>query len=1217
MRKLGRVVLAAVLAFSLCPAMAFADDVSGESAATVPLEPGTYVEHEAIAYVLNDAENSITPYGLLNNDILADSESLMDISPAAAAEALGADAAVADSSDTVQTYALSTTSAANDSYEGGRLVLVRDETKSTEELIAELEADSRVIFAEPNTMIESAEAKANTDVEAAVDETAQMTDAVANALAGTGSNAANNQVSATPQDTSADPVVFGQDKDQPASDMNPFVWGYNNDGHMGGVSSDQAIDTGYTNWKTQTPDTSLEEVVVAVIDDGVDVTNPDLAPVMWSSDAYPTLNTIKGADTYGFSSNADGASYKDLSSNHGTHVAGTIAASWDSTGMSGQASNAEIMALRYGTNLAAMLQCFDYIARAVDAGVNVKVSNNSWTSGQGAWRSVDLAVTQVGQKGVVSIFAAGNSATDNDGALTTVTTLADNPYAVVVNAICANGDPTVFTHYGITTTDVMAPGSEILSTTFASSPQYLGEGDKDAVMYESFDSESRRLDSSKGIVNESALVFDPNEQVNQGKVGISSEGKSFDGDAALNLTYSAVLDAADLVVSDPIDLSGLSEKPTYLSIRYSASDYGNENVRPIVSIYVKSKNDGPNIPLAAIDSFGVGGDGWSGFYAELPQDGNVDWSNFQITIEYELKSFVMTGGYREMTGYADGTVIIDSIGLGSDKVPYTYMQGTSMACPAVAGVTAVLAGTRQATVAGDAAKSAEKLASLVQAAAKRHDNYIGVCSTSGYATVSGASDPGPVITAVKDNGDDVLVTGYFMSASTFMYLNNEVAQVTEYVDLGDQKGQVRVAKPDDFAGGQVTVEALSVENGKRSRHSADLGQRTDAVYYDQMNLAVPDELDAWGSWQLVGFNGQIYCLPRCSALDITTSRDYMLRYDPKSGWSKIAFPEDIVERADLTDFVVDVSAVTYDGALLVQMTDTLDSGKAVFLRYDAAGAWTLLDFSYVQKDTTCWGTLANDGKNVYVFGGISASGDDNNAIYRIDFKQGTLIQVGQMKQARIRPQVAYANGTFAVSGGFALASQQGGVQGAELVTIKDDQVSSATVDFSSLVTETGQLSYAPAAVSGGFMFAGPTNDFGTVDTYTVKLGETVADAYTKRASEQMLLTPAATAYQGTLYVLAATQNAPYRVFSATAVETEVQPGDVLVTPGPGPSVDPTTEVVDFKGSGGTQGSSLAKTGDNLALPIAVVIALGALACAGVASIARRRIRTKVSRINDC
>ena len=93
-------------------------------------------------------------------------------------------------------------------------------------------------------------------------------------------------------------------------------------------------------------------------------------------------------------------------------------------------------------------------------------------------------------------------------------------------------------------------------------------------------------------------------------------------------------------------------------------------------------------------------------------------------------------------------------------------------------------------------------------------------------------------------------------------LGGTAATVSECADLGDGKVQLTVQKPEGFAGGQVVVEVQ--EKGKTAKHRADLGQHTETLYYDQTNLPVPEELAEWGSWQLVGFNGDIYCLPRAS-----------------------------------------------------------------------------------------------------------------------------------------------------------------------------------------------------------------------------------------------------------------------------------------------------------------------------------------------------------------
>ena len=516
-------VLAATLACSLTPlpaGFAFADEADGAAAAggapsaaePLQLEPGTYVEHEAVAYVMDGGARAFSS----DDGVLDGAQELMDIVAGAAAEALGGDA---DASEAAA-FARSLSADGEAEVAAGRLVLVRDEAKTTEQLIAELEADPRVVFAEPNAVVETidadeeaaqaalsdealvgewvAEADADGEPDAAGESDAADTtgatesatngategadgsvsqggaESVGDALKGAdGSNGAegagangddaSGSDATEPNDDTPTEFVWGEDDNGPASDLDDFVWGFSNDGRMGGISESDAVDMGYGAWADKAAG-SLEEVVVAVIDSGVDASNPDLAPVMW--EASSELQQKIGGDKHGFAADADPAagitSTTGITSYHGTHVAGTVGAAWDGQGVSGLAPNACIMAVRHGDTLAGVLQCFDYVSRACDAGVDVRVSNNSWGFGQGMWRSVDLAVTEIGQQGVTSVFASGNSAFDNDAAATTATTLADNPYVVVVDAFDPTGEPATFTQYGETTTDVMAPGSTIL-----------------------------------------------------------------------------------------------------------------------------------------------------------------------------------------------------------------------------------------------------------------------------------------------------------------------------------------------------------------------------------------------------------------------------------------------------------------------------------------------------------------------------------------------------------------------------------------------------------------------------------------------------------------------------------------------------------------------------------------------------------------------------------
>ena len=1298
-KRIFAALLAAVLALGLAPWPASANptDEAAVGAGAVQLEPGTYVEHEAVAYVVDGVQSAAMPFSL-GDDVLSGAQELMRIDATAAEEAL------VDTEGTVATAPPARANALSDAdgsaAKAGRLVLVRNEAMSAEELIAELEADPRVAFAEPNCVVDDGGA----DEPAAADDGADEPDVGNETVDGAGVPASDGAAANEPA-AQDEPVVegdadgspnglrssggdgaagvdgearsggepdaeFGADSSGPVSDLTSFQWGFDNDGRMGGIDAADAIDMRSSEWDAQDPDEGLQEAVVAVIDSGVDASNPDLANVMWNEGLTSGIECVGGEDEHGFSTVEGAGSTTGLTNYHGTHVAGIIGAEWNGEGISGIASNVRIMAVRHSDTLATLLACFDYVSRARDAGVDVRVTNNSWGIGQQASRSVSLAVTELGQKGVTSVFAAGNSAMDNDAAYAAVTGLAENPYVVVADAIEPDGSVAAYSQYGETTTDVMAAGSVVLSTWATGeasgsgaveSPVYLGEGDEDAVFYESFDGESHQASGvSRRGPQPQKLSF---VGADGSPVGQERKGAAFDGDTAYAVPYTRTdpQNAVQSYLTSPLDLSDVAEKPRYLSLRYRIED-ADQTTYPQVIVAVKLNREATGHDWAQFSPLGMTAlSQWQGFYLDLDgmaqvDDGSameitandIDWENFQLLVNCVVFDFSMTGGVQSSTGTpVPCTVLFDSIGLGCDLVPYQYDQGTSMACPAVAGAAAAIAGTGKATVAGDAAKSAEKLAALVRGAAQPDGRYEGLCSTGGFATVDGAKNPGPAITKVIDDGENVRVQGYFMSENAQVQLGGMDAHVVSCTDLGDRKAELVVAKPDSFAGGQVTVRVS--ENGKESRQKADLGEAAGVAYYDQTGLPVPDELDDWGSWQLVGFAGDVYALPRTTVVEDPADRyEFMMRYDPSTQeWQRVDFPDEAaLKQAGLENgVVVDVTAATLDGDLMVLLSDI--NGVGSLFRYTVEGAWEPVGLQTGIAETNAgWGTLASDGEALYLFGGLAVSPQmqavgDCPYIYRIDPSALTMERVGRMATGRVRPQVSFGNDSFAVSGGVSISYQAGGVSGAELVAWTsgsidvdtgeegEPELQGSVLDFSEFTQQqTGQLAYASGAVAEGFLIAGPENDAATADTYKLAIDSEELSAYDKRASEQTLLAPAATSYDGWFYVLAATENAPYRAFSATKADTVAQPGDCAASdpePGPAPNPDPQpgvgpgVDAVGGSGDGnarkpsaavGAQGAttaSLARTGDPLA-SAAVAAGVAALLAAVVALAARRMRR---------
>lgn len=1286
-KRVSAFAFSIILAVGLLPLPAFAVEPAEDAA--VQLEPGTYVEHEAIAYVVDDGAQARA--FSLGGDLLDDAETLMAVDAETAAEALGDDTVAdgdAQAGDEAESAAFARALSLGDDADepAGRLVLVRDESKTTEELIAELQADERVLFAEPNGYVEPFDDEAEDAFGA--ERGGTLPDGVAigedagtpedgtpgdgakepedetpgDVVATSDSDTSDDDAKASGPETSDDaasaqaedpvPTVFGADEEEAAADMTEFQWGMSNNGAMGGVSADEAVDIDYDAWNDAPAAGSLDEVVVAVIDSGVDETNPDLAGVLWDEGEEYSELTALGGDAHGFSTVSGTTSTSPISvdQSHGTHVAGIIAAEWNDEGVSGVAPNVEIMSVRSEVDAASdMLRCINYVTEAAKAGVNVRVANCSWGMGSNASRAFDVAFTQMGQVDVMAVFASGNSDSDMDATLNTISTLRDNPYVVVTDSIDASGALSMFSCYGQATTDVVAPGSTILSTWPTSDLQYLGEEDRDAALYESFDSQTRVdngvLDAEGNPVSSGsqALSFQYESMGGQ-SVPVVQDEKRFDGDASLELSYSVEkalsLDARGLMTvrSSELDLSGLPEKPRYLSIRITSECANGGSGYPQVIVSVNTTDGSQSTPPSAGSEFGVGGDSWTGYFVELPE--NTDFEHFCITISYINLQISLLGGQRQAQ-VADGTIYIDSIGLGSDLVPYKYSQGTSMAAPAVTGIAAVIAGTHS-----DA--SAAQLAAYVKGAAVG-DAYEESCSTGGYATVDGAANPSPVPVEaeVAEGGDTITVRGYFVPDDVEVSIGGTLCEVVSRDDAvggsgDDELTELTVRTPEGFAGGEAWVElAGSNGSGRMLVQFEEISQEEPAepqvAYYDETNLPVPDELDDWGGWQLIGFAGDVYALPQENEMNYTAEHGFMMRYDPQlQEWSRVAVPSSEQLAAAGVRNVASMAGTTYQGSLIVQITSNIHTeGSELytagsFWRYTVEGTWEHISVPSLDGGALSFSALGSDGESLYVFGGkgsygySSESGDGGGevkTVFRVDLEAGTAVEVGEMVRERHNAHVAYRDGVFLVSGGQNTSAQEASSMGVERLRVlrEAETLPSATgemteypagslvngaVRMSSLVTETGELAFAPAAVADGFMIVGPRCDEGkgAADTYTVSSEEgALPQTYGKLASDQRLLAPSALAYEGALYVLAATSSEPYRVFSATAIDTVPQPGDYVA---PEYGDDSGTASDDDAGSGL---KPLASAGDPLGR-LAVAASLAALA--GVAGVAGTRIRSR-------
>lgn len=221
----------------------------------------------------------------------------------------------------------------------------------------------------------------------------------------------------------------------------PYLWGIHR------VRAPEVWDQGYRG----------QGVVVAVVDEGVDLNHPDLQANLWTN---PSPNSATCPGLHGYDFVDDDADPSD-SGGHGTHVAGTIAAAANGQGVVGVAPEAKIMALRAlgyfgGTNYM-LVRALKY---AADCGA--KVVNNSWGSGGKSKAYEDVLRYGTG-KGVVYVFSAGNSYRTGNRPSWPVGYSTLIPGVIGVGATSNDNRRAGFSNAGPYVT-VGAPGAAILST---------------------------------------------------------------------------------------------------------------------------------------------------------------------------------------------------------------------------------------------------------------------------------------------------------------------------------------------------------------------------------------------------------------------------------------------------------------------------------------------------------------------------------------------------------------------------------------------------------------------------------------------------------------------------------------------------------------------------------------------------------------------------------
>ncbi|UCF44288.1 MAG: S8 family serine peptidase [Planctomycetota bacterium] len=258
------------------------------------------------------------------------------------------------------------------------------------------------------------------------------------------------------------------------------LWGMHNTGQIGGTV-DADIDAPEA-WDTITDC----NIIVAVLDTGVDYDHVDLAGNMWVNQAEADGNPGEDDDNNGYVDDIYGWDFADNDNNpmdysdHGTHCSGTIGAVGDNNeGVAGVCWDVKIMALKILPNYGEEAFISGAIG-AVEYGVDkgAKVMSNSWHHDIEYSQSMKDVIEVAGQAGILFVAAAGNDEQDND-IFPTYPASYDSDNIIAVMATDANDKRSVWSQwdsssYGATTVDLAAPGSNILSCKIGDGYRWWG-----------------------------------------------------------------------------------------------------------------------------------------------------------------------------------------------------------------------------------------------------------------------------------------------------------------------------------------------------------------------------------------------------------------------------------------------------------------------------------------------------------------------------------------------------------------------------------------------------------------------------------------------------------------------------------------------------------------------------------------------------------------------
>lgn len=472
------------------------------------------------------------------------------------------------------------------------------------------------------------------------------------------------------------------------------LWGLHNSGQIvNGTAgtSDADIDAPEA-WEITT---GSNDVVIAVVDSGVDYNHPDLSANIWANTDEIADNSIDD-DGNGYVDDIRGWDFLDGDNapldpeGHGTHVAGIIAAVGNNaTGVTGVNWTAKIMVLRpmdvNGTmSVANEISAIEYATANGAHIINCSFGGSGFSQSEKDVIEASRAVV---------ICAAGNDGTNND---ISPNYPSDYASANIISVAATDPDDNLasFSNYGAVSVDVGAPGVNIYSTKPARQTFWSDNFDDNDIS----DWTTGGTNNTWGTTN-----------------ALASSG-------SYSLTDSPggnYLNNTDSWARAPV-LNLSSHKATKLEFKLRGrSETGNDH------LYVQLSTDLTNWSNIAI----ISGNSTSGWNTQTYDLGAYDGQGtVYIRFRFNSDNTIAYDGW-----YIDD-VTVTTAASSYDGSEYQFLNGTSMAAPIVSGI-AGLVKSETASLTHTEIKSA------IENSVDAKPALSGRVATGGRANAAGALKP--------------------------------------------------------------------------------------------------------------------------------------------------------------------------------------------------------------------------------------------------------------------------------------------------------------------------------------------------------------------------------------------------------------------------------------------------------------------------------------------